>query len=495
MPRGLFRRGYIAFLYRFLQGFVEADPTRIRKRKRRKLPRKRKKFLPSVGATARTRVRFTPLKTKLKPGGLWQLVGNRWIQVTDPTITVTGPYSTIEHTQDYKNPGPPYLTGGTFTSVKVKWAPFQVVGHGVFQTPFTFNLNNGNGPCLTQYRGGFHSPDFSGVDFSDSQYADKNFLLGSLSGFVPSMSAYHPLVDAKLRPKINVADVGQSLAEIREIPRMMRSTAKDFHDYWKFLGGSGASKRLAPKGLADSFLNSQFGWGPFVRDIQDVCDLVVNYDEHLGRRTSKNGHWDHRERVLEEKTIETPITQGEGMKCQPTSTGWLDQMLDGSAGWTKRFSYRKTEYFRVWACGDYKFYRPEFDMSQPDYDSGLNQIRRVSTLLGTNISPSLLYKITPWSWLVDWMSNVGNIIDAVSAAALDGVVSKNVFLMMKYRRDIVLTQELNMIGKPISFEFRRIVESKQRGHALTPYQFSLLPGQLSAKQWSILGALGISKFL
>lgn len=496
MPsRRLFRTGYVAFLYRFYLGFVEHDPSRSRKRKRRprKPSKKRINIRASLGSRSRTRVRTTPLQRTLKPGGLWQFANGAWFQATNPTVTLSGPYAMIEHTQDFKNPGPPYRTGGNFTSVKVELNPLRINGIGQYKSPTTVNLGVGfPGAWPIKYQGGFHTPDFSQVDFTDAQYADVKFIIGPVSGIVPSMLAYHPLVDS-LRPKLNHASTGQTLAEISQVPRMLQNSARDFHDAWRFAGGSPSTKLMSPKGAADSFLGVQFGWFPFINDIRDICDLVNNYDEILGRRTSKNDRWDHRERVLHEETEENILAQGDGMKCQPNAW-WLDTLLTPSGGWTKRFTYTERDSHRVWASGDYKFYRPEFDMSKSDYGSGLNQIRRVSTLLGTNMSPSLLWKVTPWTWLADWFGNVGRIIDSVSAAGLDGVVSKNVFLMMSRRREIVLTQALNMASGPIGFDFRRVITSKQRGHALTPYQFSLLPGDLSAKQWSILGALGLSKF-
>lgn len=497
MPsRGLYRRGYTSFLYRFFMGFVEDDPDRPRKRKKkvRRGRKFRRRFVSrSPGPKFRIRVKTTPLGTSVqKAGEWWKFVNGTWIKHFDVTATLTSPYKSIWHTQDYTNPGPPYRTGSTFTSVKVDLNPTPVLGFGVRTTPTTVFVG-GDGTFLRQYRGGFTAPNFSGVDWDDSQYASQTFLLGPVSGFVPSMAAYHGMVDARLRPKLSHANLGQSLAELREVPRMLETTAKDFRDYWKFVGGSGSSSRMSPKGASDSFLNAQFGWAPFIRDIFDVCDVIVNVDRYVQETSRKNNRWDHRETVLDEGSFEQIITTGTGSRVQPNSF-LLDQLLNTSASWTKRYTFSKRESYRVWASGDFKFYRPEFDMSRSDYNSGLNQIRRLSTLLGTNISPSLLWNITPWTWLADWFGNAGKVIENLSAAALDGVVSKNVFLMYSYSRTLVLKQELNFLDRPISAEFYRIVNSKQRGHAKTPYGFSLLPTQLSGKQLSILGALGISKF-
>lgn len=496
MARGLFVRGYMGFLRRFLYGFVEDDPSRRKPRRRRERPRKvrSKHPKPSPGPRFRVRKRFTLNSvSKFGAGSVEQLFGtSNWApQFPEAQITPSSPYANVDVCQDYTNPGPPYRTGGEFTSVKVKVQPVLVHGVGTYNAVVPVNLGFGARP--TRYRGGFYNPDFTGIDFSLSQYADPDFLLGPVSGFLPSLLPYHSVVDKKLRPILNRANLGQSLAEIREIPRMLSGSARDFHDYWRFLGGSPSSKRMSPKGASDSFLNAQFGWAPFIRDIGDVFDVVNNYDTYVRDSSKRNNRWDHRERVLEETFAEQPLASGVGMKVQPVLT-WRTALYPVGHTWTERFSFRQHVAIRVWCSGDFKFYKPAFDMSLRDYDSGLNHLRRASTLLGTDISPSLLWKITPWTWLADWFGNVGNVIETATAAGSDGVVSKNVFLMMSWKRVITLLQEINMASGHLSMEFHREVDSKQRGHASTPYNFGLLPGSLTGKQLSILAALGISKF-
>jgi len=442
----------------------------------------------------RIRIRTTPKPfDTVKAFEIWKLnpISNVWQKTpANGSIPNSAPFTSCEKTQDSLNPGPPYTTGGPFTSVKVKLLPIMVNGIGVYTSAVPVNLGFGLG--IHQLRGGFSDPQFVGFDYSDSQYRDKKFIFGDLSGFVPSLSAYHSLVDARLRPKLSRASIGQSLAELREIPSMLRSTAKDFRDYWKFLGGDPSTNRMNPKGLANSFLNDQFGWSPFISDIVDVCKVIINFDNYVQDISSRNGRWEHREAVLEEKTTDSVIGTGLGYKVSPNSF-IVDNFCVPGASWTARYTYIKRETSKVWASGDYTFYRPSFDMSKSDYDSGLNQIRRLMTLLGTDISPSLLWKITPWTWLIDWFTNVGRVIEAADAAGLDGVLSKNAFLMMRWKRELVLQQEINLASGHLVMEFYREVESKQRGRAETPFNFGLLPTSLSAKQWAILAAIGITK--
>lgn len=493
---GLSVRGYIGFLRRLLYGFVEDDPLRRRTRRRRaRKPRLRRvKIRRSPGPQFRIRRRKVPHNKSILVGGEFEYLESdgTWKKYNNiRTFEPTG-YASLDHTQDYKNPGPPYITGHNFTSLKVQFCLNPVIGNGVFRTNSP-QFVPGKGFKHLRYRGGFFEPDFTGVDFSPQQYADEKFLLGPVSGFVPTMAPYHTLVDARLRPKLSHADLGQTLAEIREIPRMLKGSSRDFRDYWRFLGGSSSSSRMSPKGISDTFLSAQFGWVPFIRDMVAVSELVTDYDRFVRDRTSRNSRWDHRERVLLETTTDNVVLSGSGSRVG--SIPFLGDMIRSGSSWGQRFSIREVVNLKVWASGDYKFYRPEFDMSRKDYDSGWSRMSRLSTLLGTNISPSLLWNITPWTWLADWFGNIGSVVDRLSAAGQDGVVSKNVFLMVRRRRELVLVQEFDFIDGPAAFAFQRTVETKQRGHALTPYNFGLTPNQLSGRQLTILAALGISRYL
>jgi hypothetical protein len=61
--------------------------------------------------------------------------------------------------------------------------------------------------------------------------------------------------------------------------------------------------------------------------------------------------------------------------------------------------------------------------------------------------------------------------------------------------ELVFTQTFNFFSGARSVSWSRVIDTKQRDHAGTPFGFGLSAGSLSGKQWSILGALGISKFL
>jgi len=115
------------------------------------------------------------------------------------------------------------------------------------------------------------------------------------------------------------------------------------------------------------------------------------------------------------------------------------------------------------------------------------------TNYGVRISPSNVWRATPWTWLIDWGINVGRNLDRVSEYLLDGVVAKYLYLMHHQKQRFVLKQTLPFLTGTVVLEFYRDVETKQRKEAGSPYGFDSPWESLSPKKLAILAALGLSR--
>jgi hypothetical protein len=117
-------------------------------------------------------------------------------------------------------------------------------------------------------------------------------------------------------------------------------------------------------------------------------------------------------------------------------------------------------------------------------------------VLGVLPNPETFYNLTPWSWLVDWKLNVGDVLKNITYLGKDGLVMRYGYIMEKIVR--VETDTLSgLVSNTSSAPYPTIVQryttvSKRRIRA-TPYGFGLNPASFSKKQWAILAALGISK--
>lgn len=116
-------------------------------------------------------------------------------------------------------------------------------------------------------------------------------------------------------------------------------------------------------------------------------------------------------------------------------------------------------------------------------------------VLGTNITPEVLWELAPWSWLLDWKVNVGDAISNYTRFSdSSGLVLRYGYLMRKTLAQRTYTAETIRLkaGNLNSLQRTFTVIQKERYKA-TPFGFGLNPNTFSVDQWAILAALGLSK--
>jgi hypothetical protein len=155
--------------------------------------------------------------------------------------------------------------------------------------------------------------------------------------------------------------------------------------------------------------------------------------------------------------------------------------------------FRET-YSQVWYEGLFKFYRPEFDEGLAAGYPAVRKARQTLSLLGGNITPTVLYKITPWEWLADWFANLGDNVQALEDAATGQVAAKYAYIMRHtYDQYRYHTSSQSQGGPVVHVEAVRRLEVKRRVSSMSPFGFALSPAGLSQGQLAILGALGLSR--
>jgi hypothetical protein len=118
--------------------------------------------------------------------------------------------------------------------------------------------------------------------------------------------------------------------------------------------------------------------------------------------------------------------------------------------------------------------------------------------MGLDLTPSVVYRAIPWSWLVDWFSNVGDMIQNMEPGVADRVAAEYFYLI----QEVNFTQTVEVTGTyfpnigddPAAFTTLAIrnVHSYHR-IAGSPFGFGLKQNDLTLGQLSILGALGMSR--
>lgn len=391
-----------------------------------------------------------------------------------------------EKTWDYKHPGPPFLTGDAFANITVEFPHFTSQDSGAYMTDVFVG-----GSWRYRYDGGFSDPLWIAAldEVSDSQYF--SIMIDSINASIlPDLASLGSAAYARLRPSQERAGVGVALAEARDLPRMLSSTAKAFHESWQALGGSLTSPKMAPKKVANDFLNVQFGWIPFLSDLSRMDATWHDAHKYMSQIKRDNNKWVRRHRadkVIENETLLYSRTDIAGVT--PANGGNFYGIMVPPYLYTIKLQ----ELTEVWYEGVFKYYRPEYDDSIPGYDSGYGQLQRLRTLFGARISPTVIWRATPWSWAADWFTNAGDVIQRAEDWATDSLVSKYMYLMHHRRRRFELRSQFSTSdGRSHDIVWYRSADVKRRESADSHFSFSL-SGALTPRQIAILAALGLSR--
>lgn len=378
-------------------------------------------------------------------------------------------------------------------NIKVEVPAMQFQGSGVYST--LGNPNFGSSPGNRwEYTGAFSNPDLTYDGIPVTQYADGGGNRISSNPLLPSIAEWESRA-WNIRPQLERASLFNFLYEFKDVPQMLRQTANGFRDLWKQVGGDPHTPFMHPKRAADEFLGLQFGWIPFVSDISRLCEAVIFSEQFVHDLSVNNNTWVKRKQVLANVVDSTRIKRLYSLGCEPSGFQiqglCRDMVLDGVTckGYMDVFE-DKTDL--VWAEGSFKYYRPEFDMSSENYNSVFNRFQQSLTVLGLRVNPTHIWRSLPWSWAVDWFSNIGDNIAAFDAIHNDSTVANYLYVMRHQIRNIRSFHLLNFWSGALALQWARRVESKQRRTADSPYGFAL-GGDLSATQWSILAALGLSR--
>nr|QDH91527.1 MAG: hypothetical protein H2RhizoLitter491068_000001 [Leviviridae sp.] len=395
-----------------------------------------------------------------------------------------------------------YKTGGPFLNVKVDTG---LPASGVYNPGTYVNVSG-----TRRYVGGFMPPS---SDYWGSGWGSSPALYTTASNaLLPDVSAYFDRAWSMAKPKLEYANLYTFLSEIGDVVPMLETSAKafalqyqttplkrivdtDFGPVEMNIGARISSRSMGPKDLAEHFINHNFGWVPFLGDIGDFAATYVDADAIIRRITAENGKWirkkvkvskdDRNEVLVDETAPHSSISYG--IPCFPYA--FPADFFLSPPSWT----VTESEKLSITAAGEFRFYRPEFDSSLPDYSSAWNQVTRAMKIYGAEVNPYHIWQATPWSWLADWVSNLGAHIQRLQDSIEDQVAAAYFFITSHKSVVRTMTIRLPFVTGLVSLSFERSYFSRQRVSADSPYGFRLSWDDLSPKRIAILGAIGITR--
>lgn len=150
---------------------------------------------------------------------------------------------------------------------------------------------------------------------------------------------------------------------------------------------------------------------------------------------------------------------------------------------------RETTIWR-WFSGSFTYHLPS------DYKSR-NEMRRIAAqateILGLEITPEVIWNLTPWSWAVDWFANTGDVLSVISDMASDGLVVNYGYLMEKSIVKDTYEKTVRLVGQPTRTYTTVLETERKRRRRATPFGFGLDWDSFSPRQIAITAALGLTK--
>ncbi len=303
----------------------------------------------------------------------------------------------------------------------------------------------------------------------------------------------------RFRPGNPLGPLGQFLGELRELPRIptfLKNRAKHFRD------------------LGSEYLNVEFGWKPFIADLVrlyrvqreirgELDKLIVNNGLRIKRRSKRDvvsvgddHEYAFRPFPFGGVASVVPWEGYEDLQLMGPFASAMDSQISGFSS----FDFWTEDVVESWFVGTFSYY-------VPDIGSDRWTEKAVATLYGANQIPKTIYDLYPWTWLVDWFSNVGQILSNLASNAVDSEVMENCHVMqtrtLERRVKVHLEWDLyepEIGGLPFlsippgsdGLEYSFIQKEKLRQKA-SPFGFGVPESSFTARQWAIFAALLFSR--
>jgi hypothetical protein len=244
--------------------------------------------------------------------------------------------------------------------------------------------------------------------------------------------------------------------------------------------------------IGSEYLNLEFGWKPLVSDIHNACYAAANSHRLMQSYENNSGKPVRRSYAFPvEKSESTSISNN---PTEGSMYGFMSDMLDGTKSQPHLVTTTKT-LRETWFSGSFTYYLP------PEYRSRRRLAKiaaQAGHLYGIELTPDVVWQAMPWTWAIDWFSNMGDVVSNLSDWATDGLVLNYGYLMEHIVREVTYSLDrptrfkLLGGGTAIAAHLTVYYESKQRV-AATPFGFEIGWNGLSLRQLAIAAALGLTR--
>jgi len=241
-------------------------------------------------------------------------------------------------------------------------------------------------------------------------------------------------------------------------------------------------------GASGEYLNYQFGVAPLASDVRDLRSVLSRADA-LWRKYEENSGKGMRRRYTfpEDRTTSSVVSSyrvPNAVRLESGSTDGLTGLLIQPGTLWQRTETRK----RTWFSGSFTYYLPDSPLA-----AGL---ARLDHLYGLQPGIDTAYQLTPWSWLIDYFANLGDVLENLNTFTMSGLVMPYAYVMSETtittesRLDYEIWAGNGWKKATLTDTVTRKIQRRVPAH---PFGFGVLDSGLTGKQQSILIALGLNR--
>lgn len=318
---------------------------------------------------------------------------------------------------------------------------------------------------------------------------------------LPSLAAAETIAAEMMRrsaPTTPEVDITRSLGELVEWRNFLKASNYKPQKY---------------QDVGSGYLNVVFGLIPTFTDLQRILETVLNMDSILGEFVAHERQQVRRRRrhTLSESTVSGVAgTRAGGIGSSnsiPPLTGVGDYLLSSSLaatdGWEATLNWSIASHSWIESFASFEYFIPK----PWGFENRMKRYRNLAAkAFGGGLTASVMYDLTPFSWLVDWFVDIGGLLRYQQQVADNGLIATRTgFSMTSMSAATVTLGQMRPIPTatspaPYQYAMRDSVILKpatlryeiHRRRGGSPYSMSPTWTKLSVQQWAILGALGLA---
>jgi len=295
---------------------------------------------------------------------------------------------------------------------------------------------------------------------------------------------------ANCAPTNSVVDLSTAILEVlREgLPNLVGSL------FWKDRARSIKDVSLsdevdAVKHPSSEFLNVEFGWLPLINDVTKFAQGVAELSKRVEQLVKDSGKQVRRRYDFPPVDTSDVTVWRENVSpgMYPDASLFYDPLKVNKG----RVTRNRLTTVRRWFTGAFTYHIPP---EWGDAMAGHGALAR--HLLGTSLTPEILWNLAPWSWAADWFTNAGDVLHNASEMSSElGLIIRYGYIMEhSIVRDVyVFEGETGFLpgysGRPATLVLQTEVKLRRKA---TPFGFGLSTG-LTSRQAAIVAALGASR--